>query len=229
MKLSHLFEENHKDTPLDWIVRSILYRYAIYSSENQHTLDNRLNKFKKSGLTPYEFYKQSENGTFDGDEVNLIMDAKVEGNQVSATNFSIRSLDEIGDPPFSFDVIDRAFTIIDSKNLSKPEPWFPKSAGFIRISSCPNFTLTGIDKYVKSCGEFGIVGENTKGGVLGLLKIKGLNFVRLDLPDQAAERGENLSEIIMKYLPASKTYEGGDILDCQSELIDAGFEEFAKL
>lgn len=54
-------------------------------------------------------------------------------------------------------------------------------------------------------------------------------IVRSILYRYAIYGGENLSEIIMKYLPASKTYEGGDILDCQSELIDAGFEEFAKL
>ena len=51
--------------------------------------------------------------------------------------------------------------------------------------------------------------------VLGLLKIKGLQEVRLD--------DIQLTKIINKYLPL------GDLLDCQEELIEAGYEEFAQL
>jgi hypothetical protein len=145
------------------------------------------------------------------------------------TSFAIRDLDEVGPPPFVFEEIERAFVVMGSKKLTKTEPWFPKKSGFIRISSCPNFSLSGIDKRVKTCSELGIVGDGVKGGVLGLLNIKELNFVRLDLPDQPAGRGELLSDIIMEHLPAAKDYNGGDIMGCQSELIDNGFEEFAKL
>lgn len=229
MKLQALFENPHKEQILDWFVKCALYKKALYGGENQSYFDSRKKEFEESGLSPYEFFEKSDNITFLKDEVDSIRDVKISGNKVSMTSFAIRDLDEVGPPPFVFEEIERAFVVMGSKKLTKTEPWFPKSSGFIRISSCPNFSLSGIDKRVKSCDEFGIVGDDTKGGVLGLLKINGLNFVRLDLPNQSSENGEKLSEIVMKYLPASKTYGGGDILDCQSELIDEGFEEFAKL
>jgi hypothetical protein len=51
--------------------------------------------------------------------------------------------------------------------------------------------------------------------ILGLLKIKNLTNVTLD--------NKEVQDIINKYLPE------GNIVECQSELIEAGFEEFAKL
>ena len=229
MKLQALFENPHEENILDWFVKCALYKNAVYGGENQSRFNSRKKEYEESGLSPYEFFKKSNNGTFDKEEVDTIMGLKISGGKVSMSAFVIRDLDEVGPPPFVFEEIDRAFVIMSSKKLTKTEPWFPRKAGFIRISSCPNFSLSGIDKRVKECEELGIVGDNTKGGVLGLLKIKGLNFVRLDLPDQSAERGELLSDIVMEHLSAAKDYNGGDIMDCQSELIDEGFEEFAKL
>jgi hypothetical protein len=229
MKLQALFENPHEENILDWFVKCFLYKKALYGGENQSYFDSRKKQFEESGLSPYEFFEKSDNITFYKDEVDAIRDLKISGNKVSMNSFAIRDLDEVGPPPFIFEEIDRAFVVMGSKSLTKTEPWFPRKSGFIRISSCPNFSLSGIDKRVKECDELGIVGDNTKGGVLGLLKIKGLNFVRLDLPDQSAERGQLLSDIVMEHLPAAKDYNGGDIMDCQSELIDEGFEEFAKL
>ena len=229
MKLQALFENLHEKNILDWFVKCALYKKALYGGENQNYFDSRKKEFEESGLSPYEFFEKSDNITFLKDEVDSIRDVKISGNKVSMSAFVIRDLDEVGPPPFIFEEIDRAFVVMGSKKLTKTEPWFPRKAGFIRISSCPNFSLSGIDKRVKECEELGVVGDNTKGGVLGLLKIKALNYVRLDLPDQSAERGELLSDIVMEHLPAAKDYNGGDIMDCQSELIDEGFEEFAKL
>jgi hypothetical protein len=229
MKLQALFENPHEENILDWFVKCALYKKALYGGENQSYFDSRKKEFEESGLSPYEFFEKSDNITFLKDEVDSIRDVKISGNKVSMTSFAIRDLDEVGPPPFVFEEIERAFVVMGSKKLTKTEPWFPKKSGFIRISSCPNFSLSGIDKRVKTCSELGIVGDGVKGGVLGLLNIKELNFVRLDLPDQPAGRGELLSDIIMEHLPAAKDYNGGDIMGCQSELIDNGFEEFAKL
>jgi len=229
MKLQALFENPHEESILDWFVKCALYKKAIYGGENQSHFNSRRKEYEDSGLSPYEFFKNSDNGTFDKEEVDTIMGLKISGGKVSMNSFAIRDLDEVGPPPFIFEEIDRAFVVMGSKKLTKTEPWFPRKAGFIRISSCPNFSLSGIDKRVKECEELGVVGDNTKGGVLGLLKIKGLNFVRLVLPDHSSGRGELLSDIVMEHLPAAKDYNGGDIIDCQSELIDNGFEEFAKL
>lgn len=54
-----------------------------------------------------------------------------------------------------------------------------------------------------------------KMNILGLLKIKGLQYVIID--------NKEVERIINKYLPE------GDLFACQQELIDAGFEAFAQL
>jgi hypothetical protein len=51
--------------------------------------------------------------------------------------------------------------------------------------------------------------------VLGLLKIKKLKSIACD--------NKQVQDIINKYLPE------GDIIECQAELIEAGYEEYAKL
>lgn len=227
MKLNALFENNKQENEIyDWIVKSILYKDAVYGGENQASFDSRRKKFEESELTPYDFFKR-EPALFSNEEIDTVDSCKISGNQVSCPNFIVRAYDKIGTPPFKFDKIDRAFVVMEAKNLKGPEQWFPRETGFLRISSCPNFDITGLDKVLKSCEELGVVGDNVKGSLLGLLKIKNLNYVRLDLPDDVNKSG-TLNEITMKYLPASKEYQGGDILDYQDELIDAGFEEFAK-
>lgn len=228
MKLQHLFESNAETEILDWMVKSILMKYAIYGGENQSEWDKRYEMFEKSGLAPYEFFKQSPNGTFDKEEVKFIMDSKIIGNEVYCEHAILRSLDKIGPPPFKFKKVDHVFSITDCKTLQQAEPWFPEEAKIIKISNCPNFSVSGIDKHVKKCNEFGVIGDDAQGGVLGLLNIKGLSFVRLDIPSDT-KKSKTLNDILFRYLENSDEYEGGDIMDCQSELLDAGLKEFAKL
>jgi hypothetical protein len=52
--------------------------------------------------------------------------------------------------------------------------------------------------------------------VLGLMRIKGLTKVYLD--------NKQVMDILNKYLKGDR-----DIIRCQSELLDAGLEEYAKL
>ena len=54
-----------------------------------------------------------------------------------------------------------------------------------------------------------------KSHILGVLKIKNLQMIEID--------NKKVQDIVNKYLPA------GDILECQQELIEAGFEEYAQL
>jgi hypothetical protein len=75
--------------------------------------------------------------------------------------------------------------------------------------------LHDIFKLIVSCTSLSFVGNPIKSHILGLLKIENLEEVFLD--------NEEVEEIINKYLPL------GDIFDCQEELIEAGFEEYAKL
>ena len=84
-------------------------------------------------------------------------------------------------------------------------------------------SLKDIHKHVKELkggafpaeAEFNAKDNPIASHVLGLLKIKGLKHFFCD--------NAEVEEIINKYLPE------GDIFECQSELIDAGFEEYAKL
>jgi hypothetical protein len=77
-------------------------------------------------------------------------------------------------------------------------------------------SLKDIHKYIKSiAGDFYLADNPIKSHVLGLLKIKGLKSVELD--------NEEVEKILNKYLPE------GDILDCQQELIEAGFDDYAQL
>jgi hypothetical protein len=77
-------------------------------------------------------------------------------------------------------------------------------------------SLHNIHKHIKYIDtEFCASKNPLKECVLGLLKIRGLKSVDID--------NKKVEDIINKYLPL------GDIIDCQSELIEAGFDEFAKL
>ena len=78
-------------------------------------------------------------------------------------------------------------------------------------------SLAGIHKIVKEIHGFANFYDNPiKSNVLGLMRIKGLTRVIL-----ANKQVEN---ILNKYLTGDR-----DIIKCQSELLDAGLEEYAKL
>jgi len=77
-------------------------------------------------------------------------------------------------------------------------------------------SLVGIHKIIKSCKEIYLQGNPIKEGGLGLLLIKDLEHISSELP---------AFEIIRKYLGKGKR----GMIDCQTELIKAGFKEYAKL
>jgi hypothetical protein len=78
-------------------------------------------------------------------------------------------------------------------------------------------SLHNIHKQIESIGgEFKVYDNHITSCLLGLLKIKKLKH--LDMADQV-----QVEDIINKYLPE------GDIIECQAELIEAGFDEYAKL
>ena len=86
--------------------------------------------------------------------------------------------------------------------------------------SCSNNNLTslaGIHKIIKEIHGFANFYDNLiKSNVLGLMRIKGLTRVILD--------NKQVQNILNKYLRGDR-----DIIKCQSELLDAGLEEYAKL
>jgi hypothetical protein len=78
-------------------------------------------------------------------------------------------------------------------------------------------SLAGIHKIIKEIHGFAdFNGNPIKSDVLGLMRIKGLMKVYLD--------NKQVQNILNKYLAGDR-----DIIRCQSELQDAGLEEFAKL
>ena len=82
-----------------------------------------------------------------------------------------------------------------------------------------NMSLVGFHKFVKECKDLQLGANRIIGGGLSLLKIKNLEDVYFN----DFEFYDNGGDIIQKYLPE------GDLLECQQELIDAGFEKAAKL
>ena len=81
-------------------------------------------------------------------------------------------------------------------------------------------SLEGVHKIFKEInGGFYAFSNLIESHVLGLLLIKGINYLKLD--------NDDVSNIVSNYLPNTKGNRG--VIECQSELIDAGFDEFAKL
>ena len=104
-----------------------------------------------------------------------------------------------------------------SSNPLEVIDYVPKKMGYAIFDFCPIKNLHNIHKVIKSCPIISLRGCPLTSHVLGLLKIKKLDSVKL------AASLEPLEKIINKYLPE------GDILECQQELIEAGFEEYAQL
>lgn len=232
MKLSALLESPPSKTPeLDWLVKTLLNKRAIFGGESQAEFDERLKAFEESKFSAFQFFMETKNDLFDSEEREFINSVKIAGGKVSCVSFVLRTLDECGPPPFTFGKIQRTFAILGSNTLTKPEHWFPSDCECLRISACPNFVFTGIEKVIKNCAEIGFFGDHVKGSVLGLLKINNLNFVRIEVNnggDYDVARTNELQTIILKHLPNSSMYEGGDVLDLQTELFVADFIEFTK-
>ena len=81
-------------------------------------------------------------------------------------------------------------------------------------------SLTGIHKLLKQMdGEFGGHNNPIKSNVIGLLLVKGCNKVYLD--------NKQVQDIMNKHLQSP--FGHLRVLECQSEMLDAGLDEWAKL
>jgi hypothetical protein len=80
-------------------------------------------------------------------------------------------------------------------------------------------SLAGIHKIIKKMNAFLAYKNDIKSHVLGLLMIPGCKSVELD--------NEEVEKILNKYLPNT----GGNqvVMKCQTELIEAGYRDYAKL
>lgn len=115
------------------------------------------------------------------------------------------------------------------ENYFKTFENFPKIANGYDLSDNKFTSLHDIHKSiheVTSDIDINFIGCPLKSHVLGLLKIKGLHKVALAKLGRRTKLSQ-VENIINRYLPNNR---GNDaIVDCQNELIDAGFEEYAQL
>ena len=103
-----------------------------------------------------------------------------------------------------------------AKNLLTDFEFIPEYVGDMAILFDNRLTsLAGIHKQLKHCKMFYCSFNPIKTGGIGLLLIDGLKYIN----------GERGLTIINNYVGKPKS----EIFKCQKELIDNGFEEFAKL
>ena len=95
----------------------------------------------------------------------------------------------------------------------------------LSFSECAGITnFKNVHKTVSECREIIILDcVNVKSNILGFLKIKNLKKI---VNSRNNTDFDNAVKIIKKYLP-NPTME--QIIDCQNELIEAGFEKYAEL
>lgn len=92
-----------------------------------------------------------------------------------------------------------------------------KIVGNLTLSNNLFTSLSGINKHIKEIhGFLNITGNPIESSMLGIMKIKGLTEIIF------TDRKE-IETIFNRHL------QSGDIIECQSELMDAGLEEYAKL
>ena len=77
--------------------------------------------------------------------------------------------------------------------------------------------------FIKINGELFFSGLQIKSHILGLLKIRGLTNISMGGPFRV-KYGWTLQDIMNKYLEGDR-----DLIACQQELIEAGYEEYAQL
>lgn len=94
----------------------------------------------------------------------------------------------------------------------------PESVGGDLFLSNNKFkSLKNIHKHIKNIkGELYLNQCPIESHVLGVLKIKNLTRINMD--------NKNIQKILNKHLSGDR-----DVLACQNDLMDAGFEEFAQL
>jgi hypothetical protein len=99
---------------------------------------------------------------------------------------------------------------------------FTKVCVSIKMIMFPNLiSLENVDKHLEEVQEF-MIPINVKSNVLGLLKIRKLRMV--EAAPGASKELEQVAKIITKHLRMTQ-----DVLECQSDLMEAGLKDFAKL
>ena len=102
---------------------------------------------------------------------------------------------------------------------------FPSHCKVLTAVGCKITSLTGIHKKLQYCEKLYLADCPIDSSILGLLQIKGLKEVSLGgTHDKTASDCAKAGWIINSYLK-----KGGDIMDCQEELIAAGLTKLASM
>ena len=104
--------------------------------------------------------------------------------------------------------------------------YLPKKMTNLRINDCQNIkSISSLHKYVQEISRIiSITHLNLEGGLLGLLKIKGLQTYQYGFKEEG--KLAKALEIIDEFLPVKSD---SDLFDCQEKLMDAGLEEYARI
>lgn len=120
-----------------------------------------------------------------------------------------------------------------SRNKLKSLEGCPKVYGHVAFFGNPITSFHDVHKHLQCNSEFYMNVEDIKDSILGFLLVKHLKkFIIVSITGDAITSSfdKELSgpfDILNKYLPNTRGKEA--VFECQSELIEAGFEQFAKL
>jgi hypothetical protein len=154
-------------------------------------------------------------GTFDCSDCTLL--TSLEGAPSSATNFNCSGCTSLISLKVSLENTHN-FWCHGCSSLTSLEGAPFKTYNFLGSGCTSLRSLEGIGKdYLKEVNDvFSISNTGIKSNILGLLKVR--NLKAISITDD-----KKLEEIINRHL------ETKDIIECQEELIENGYKEFAKL
>lgn len=232
INISDSFEHNNVKDPNDWFYNYALIatvsapvtkRYKQWKKENPNGFPRGFIYDWESIVADKEYNKGDEliRHESDLDELHDFED-HISWNGNKARVDRILDLSDcfkggflsIPLPDFEFEYVDN-LSLSDNAFTEYPS-WAPAKCDILDFSWNQLSNLSDLHKSLVSCRKLNLKDNPIKSGILSLMRIKDLSFVELN--------DQKLSEIINTAL-RKRT----DILEVQDQLLDAGFEEFAKL
>lgn len=133
-------------------------------------------------------------------------------------------------PPFTFDYVDTIYLsgcgfIFTPADIPA---WIPRRVNEMNLAFVQLHTLDGINEVLHECVTLNIRGNRiSSGGVLGLLLIDGLKQLNFD-PAMCSRPAREALKIINQFIENGSLGKRA-VIEAQSELLDAGLDEFARL
>ena len=232
MKLSNLFESAFDDQAgWDYLYRDCLiemhrtkFNEFLRSKEGKAAkykalafVEKQGSYFKEEFLSDNQFL---EKVTFSGNILN------------SPSSVEFYHYDELGGPPpFKIGELGRDFSVQSGKTLTEIPEWFPTKCRRLQLDRTGITSLHNIHKVVKECQLITINHCPVSSSIVGLMLIKNLQKVEFGVTDEMVNSHPvdgayyDLETIIRKNLEKNPR----DAFEFQDDLIDAGWEEYAKL